>query len=82
MKKTDRSGVSILGIFEMIILAIGVIISIKASIKPLKYTNKYMWCFMFAVIGLIFIVILAKSLKKRYELFIYKKIVFSLIPLS
>lgn len=66
MKKTDRSGVSILGIFEMIILAIGVIISIKATIKPLKYTNKYMWCFIFAVIGLIFIVILAKSLKKRY----------------
>ena len=66
MKKTDRSNVSIVSKFEMIILAIGVIISINATLKPLKYTNKYMWCFIFAAIGLVFIVILAKNLKKRY----------------
>lgn len=66
MKKTDEPYISILGIFEIIVLALGVIISISATIKPLKYTNKYAWCFVFAVIGLVFIIVLAKNLKKRY----------------
>ena len=66
MKKTEENYISILGIFEIIVLALGVFISVSTSIKPLKYTNKYVWCFAFSVVGLVFIFILARNLKKRY----------------
>lgn len=61
-----KRGVSILGIFEILILLLGVAISIRTTIKPLQYTTKYIWCFGIALIGLVFITIVVILLKKRF----------------
>ncbi|MCR4695950.1 MAG: hypothetical protein K5654_01410 [Lachnospiraceae bacterium] len=65
-KENKKRGVSILGIFEILILLLGVAISIRTTIKPLHYTTKYVWCFGIALIGLVFIAILIILLKKRF----------------
>ena len=47
-EKTELKGrISLLMILEIIILAIGVAISTGSTVKPLKYTTKYVWCFIF-----------------------------------
>ena len=52
-------------IIEVLILIFGVISSLSSTVKTLKYTNKYIWCFAFAVLGLVFIAILIFNIKKK-----------------
>ena len=61
----SKKAVSIFTIIEILILIFGVILSISSTVKPLKYTNKYIWCFSFAVLGVVFILVLIFNIKKK-----------------
>lgn len=60
-----KKAVSLFTIIEIMILVFGVISSISSTVKTLKYTNKYVWCFAFAVLGVVFIAILIYNIKKK-----------------
>lgn len=60
-----KQSVSLFTIIEILILIFGVILSISSTVKTLKYTNKYVWCFAFAVLGVVFIAILIYNIKKK-----------------
>jgi hypothetical protein len=47
--KPKRKHISVLGIFEILILLLGIFLSFFSTIKPLKYTLKYMWSFSFTI---------------------------------
>jgi hypothetical protein len=60
-----KKAVSLFTIIEIMILVFGVISSISSTVKTLKYTNKYVWCFAFAVLGVVFIAVLIYNIKKK-----------------
>ena len=53
-------------IIECIILAFGIILSIQGTLKAANLSSKYYPYFIFAVLGIAFIVILVKLMKKRF----------------
>ncbi len=65
-KKSKKSYISILGIFEICVLAFGLAMSVSSTIKPLKYTLDYLWCFAFPLLGVALIVPMVLLIKKRY----------------
>ena len=65
-EKSNKGDISILGIFEICILVLGVGMSVTSTIKPLKYTLDYLWCFAFTLLGMVLIVPLILLIKKRY----------------
>ena len=60
-----KKAVSLFTIIEIMILVFGVISSISSTVKTLKYTNKYVRCFAFAVLGVVFIAVLIYNIKKK-----------------
>ena len=60
-----KKAVSLFTIIEIMILVFGVTSSISSTVKTLKYTNKYVWCFAFAVLGVVFIAVLIYNIKKK-----------------
>lgn len=52
-------------IIECIILALGVILSAQGTLKAASLSGKYVPYFLFAVLGIAFIVILIRLIKKR-----------------
>lgn len=64
--KPKRKYISVLGIFEILILLLGIFLSFSSTIKPLKYTLKYMWSFSFTILGLIFVVIMIILIRKKF----------------
>ena len=65
-ENTELAGrISLLTILEIIILAIGVAISTGSTVKPLKYTTKYVWCFIFPILGVVLIIFLIKGIRKK-----------------
>ena len=64
--KPKRKYISVLGIFEILILLLGIFLSFSSTIKPLKYTLKYMWGFSFTILGLIFVVIMIILIRKKF----------------
>lgn len=64
--KPKRKYISVLDIFEILILLLGIFLSFSSTIKPLKYTLKYMWSFSFTILGLIFVVIMIILIRKKF----------------
>ena len=64
--KVKLKYISILAIFEMVILFIGVLMSIRSTTRVLKYDFKYAGYYAFALLGLAFIAILILLVKKKY----------------
>ena len=52
-------------IIESIILSLGVIISFQGTLKAALLSSKYIPYFLFAVLGIAFIVILIRLIKKK-----------------
>lgn len=57
-------------IIECIILALGVFLSVQGTLKASILSAKYLPYFLFAVLGIAFIVILIKLMKKRFAFFL------------
>ena len=55
----------VLTIIECVILALGVLLSFQGTLKAVLLSGKYVPYFLFAVLGLAFIVILIRLIKKR-----------------
>ena len=66
MSEKPKGKVSVFAVIEMIILAFGVAMSLSSTIKVLRVTDKYIWCFVFAAVGFLLIVILAVNIRKKY----------------
>ena len=61
-----KKGISILAIIESLILAFGVLLSISSTVKPLPYTLRYAWCFVFALLGIAMIAVLIVLIRRRF----------------
>ena len=68
--KLKRKYFSILGILEILILLLGVVLSVSSTIKPLRYTLNYLWCFCFPVLGIAFVVIMIILIRKKFVMYI------------
>ena len=68
--------ISILGIFETLILLLGAVCSVKSTIKPIKYTLDYLWCFGFPILGIVFVAIMIIFIRKRYVILIGMALIF------
>lgn len=68
--KLNKKRVSILGIIEIIILLFGTFLSITGTLAPLKYSMKYAWCFVFALLGLVFVAIMIILLRRKFVVLI------------
>ena len=66
MTKAEDSMKKRLTVIECIILAIGVLLSILGTVKAVKQSDAYIPYFLFAVLGIAFIVILICLIKKRF----------------
>ena len=51
---------------EILILLFGVAMSLSSTIKVLRYTSKYIWCFVFPLIGLGLVAFLIIKIRKRF----------------
>ena len=60
-----KTTVSTLVIFEIMILLLGIGMSIASTFKALQYTLKYVWCFLFPVLGIILVVTLIIMIRKK-----------------
>ncbi len=63
--ENEKSSISAFVIFEIIILILGIGMSIASTLKPLKYTMKYAWCFAFPVLGAFFVIALILMIRKK-----------------
>ena len=61
-----KKRISILAIIEIIILTFGVLQSVSSTVKPLPYTLRYVWCFIFALLGIAMIAVLIVLIRKRF----------------
>lgn len=57
--------VSIPAIVEILILLLGTVMSMSSTIKPLRYTAKYVWCFVFPILGVGLIMFLILTIRKK-----------------
>ena len=62
----EKRKISPLIIIEAVILAFGVFLSIQATVKPLRFTTKYIWCFVFPLLGIGMILFLLLRLRKKF----------------
>ena len=60
-----KESISLFTIIDIIILAIGVWMSVTSTVKTFQYSNKYAWCFIFALIGIAMIAFLVWKIKKK-----------------
>ncbi len=65
-KFNQKKRISILAIIEILILAFGVLLSLAYTVKPLHYTLKYAWCFVFTLLGIAMIAVLIVLIRKRF----------------
>ncbi len=61
----EKRSISLLTIIEIIVLAIGVAMSFSSTVKPLKYTARYAWCFIFPLLGVGLIAFLIVKIRKK-----------------
>ena len=57
--------ISFLTIVDIVILLFGILFSITSTVKTLKFTYKYIWCFAFAILGVIFVIFLIRNMRKK-----------------
>ena len=61
-----KKRISILAIIEILVLLFGVLLSVSSTVKPLPYTLRYVWCFVFALLGIAMIAVLIVLIRKRF----------------
>ena len=61
----EKRRISLFAIIEIIVLAIGVAMSFSSTVKPLKYTMRYAWCFIFPLLGVGLIAFLIVKIRKK-----------------
>ena len=72
----NKERVSPFTVIELLVLLFGTVLSIIGTVKTLQYTQDYVWCFAFAVIGIILTAVLVANRKKRYAVLTGLAIVF------
>lgn len=61
----QKGRISLFTMMEIIILALGVVMSISSTLKPLRYTAKYAWCIAFPILGAMMIIYLISKIRKK-----------------
>ena len=62
----DKKRISLFTVLEILALLYGTALSISGTVKTLGYTSKYIGCFVFAAMGIAFVVILVMRIRKKY----------------
>ncbi len=62
----EKGRISVITVIEIGILIIGILMSISGTIPTFAYTFRYVWTFGFAILGIVFVILLIVRIRKRF----------------